>query len=122
MLRCKLTIPISCSSNSTSCELQVWLNHKNLKSTNRIVVKQCNKNADGVFNCNGCNQKISSNGNGEIFWNIVSNMESSDLKRANEIYDVDLLSNKDSTSLGSLWKNLKLPSLKVSQINTQVFK
>lgn len=118
ILRCKLTIPISCSNNLTSCDLQVWLNHRNLKSYNRIVVKECNKNSNGDFNCNGCNQKFFRNStisteNSEIFWNLVSNMESSNLNRNYETYDIDLLSNKNSTSLGSLWTSLKLPSLKV---------
>ena len=122
ILRCKLTIPITCSNGLTSCDLQVWLNYKDFNSYNRIVIKECNKNSNGDFNCNGCNQKFFRNStisteNSEIFWNLVSNMESTNLNRNYETYDIDLLSNKNSTSLGSLWTSLKLPSLKVLRYN-----
>ena len=119
MLRCKLTVPVSCSRNLTSCELQVWLKHTNLNSYNRVVIKECNKNTNGDFNCNGCNQKFLRNStmsgaeNSEVLWNIVSNMESRNLNRNDESYDIAILSNQNSSSLSSLWTNLKLPSIKV---------
>ena len=111
-------LPVICSSSSvTSCDLQIYLNYRNTSSYNRIVQKRCD-NINGVYTCEGCNKGFKKNPSNDaslnkVTWTLSASFESGNLNYRNEIYIIDIFSNKNSSSLRPFWKNITLPYITV---------
>lgn len=112
-------LPVICSSSSvTSCDLQIYLNYRNTSSYNRIVQKRCD-NINGVYTCEGCNKGFKKNPSNDaslnkVTWTLSASFESGNLNYRNEIYIIDIFSNKNSSSLRPFWKNITLPYITVN--------
>jgi hypothetical protein len=111
-------LPVTCLSNSiTSCDLQIYLNYRNTSEYNRIVQKRCDK-VNGAYQCDGCNKSFKKNPSNDlslnkVSWTLSANFESGNLNYRNEVYNIDIFSNKNSTNLRPFWKNITLPYITV---------
>ena len=118
-IQCQSMLPVICSSSSvTSCDLQIYLNYRNTSSYNRIVQKRCD-NINGVYTCEGCSKGFKKNPSNDaslnkVTWTLSASFESGNLNYRNEIYNIDIFSNKNSSSLRPFWKNITLPYITVN--------
>lgn len=104
----------------TSCDLQFWLNYRDVESYNRFVIKRCEKN--DYFNdytCLGCKRTMSTNTFKQITWTLVANFESKMLNYQSETYEIVLKTNMNDTyglfkrpKLRPFWQQISFPSLK----------
>ena len=118
-LKCEANLPVVCDSQSrTACDLQLWMNYVDQSKYDRVVVKECNPNSNGVNSCDGCGKLLAKNPsfsrtNNKVSWNIAVNMESKNLNYQNETFEIEIKSNKDSIYLRSFWANIQLPKITV---------
>jgi hypothetical protein len=118
ILTCKSNLPVICDKGSTvSCDLQIWLYHRNLNAFNRVMIKKCNKLTSN-YSCEGCNKALKRNPNNlndlnEISWTLVANLEAGNLNYLDETYYLDIKSNKNSVKFRPFWNNVNFPYIKV---------
>jgi hypothetical protein len=116
-LKCETTIPVVCDTYTRSaCDLQLWLNYVDQTKFDRIVVKECNPNSNGASGCDGCGKFFSKNpsfsqSSNKIIWRLTANMESKNLNYQNEMFEIVIKSNKNSTNLRPFWANVMLPNI-----------
>ena len=102
-----------------SCDLQLWLNYRDLSIYNRFVIKKCNKNESDA-ECKGCKRTLSKSAS-KFAWTLVANFESKMLNYQNEIYQIDVKTNANETfgqfeqpKLRPFWQLIQFPSLKLT--------
>jgi len=118
-LKCETNLPVVCDTKSrAACDLQLWLNYVDQSKYDRVVVKECNPNSNGVNSCDGCGKLLGKNpsfspSNNKIVWNIAVNMENKNLNYRNETFEIEIKSNKDSPQLRGFWGRIQLPTITV---------
>ena len=125
-LTCKSNLPVICDKGSTtSCDMQIWLYHRDLNAFNRVIIKKCNKLSSN-YSCDGCNKVLKRNPNNlndlnVVSWTLVANLEAGNLNYLNEIYTLDIKSNKNLPKFRSFWNSVSLPYIKVNNKNLLIF-
>ncbi|RNA14319.1 hypothetical protein BpHYR1_025745 [Brachionus plicatilis] len=122
-LSCYSTIPITCNDPSQSdCSLKFSLQYKNpLVNIDRVIVKECSNKSKDVVSCNPDDKSLRPskdwNQNGEeVVWDIGVSLEAKNRNFREEIYELEIVSNKDSSDLRPFFKNFKIPSITVKFI------
>ncbi len=119
-LTCVTNLPVVCDTQSrTACDLQLWMNYVDQTKFDRVVIKECNPNSNGVNSCDGCAKLLAKNpsfspSNNKITWNIAVTMESKNLNYLSENFEIEILSNKNSSYLRAFWANIQLPKINVT--------